>query len=168
MKLVIVFIVFLTGALQLFAKGGEPDTEALYIVPTPTDLVPHSRFIVQIVEPFRGPETQKISYVFPEALIGQADRKIEFSRIAGTENSWVSDELTAHCTIIDEFFSCNIYVNQDQIFTQDPWPLRWIMPTAQAALRKICSGVFAPGVVGSVQEQFCSNEPAGILSYEFQ
>ncbi len=162
-NLVLIFFI-LSQPVLLNAKDGKPETEGLYIVPTPGDLVADSRFIVEIVTPFSGPETEKIAYIFPEALIGQTDRLIEFSRIKGTDNSWVSDELTAHCTTIDDFFSCNLYLNQTKQVVQMTWPWGWIVNKASAATQALCSGSF----FSAVNEHFCSNEPAGILTYEFR
>ncbi len=91
------------------ARRGQPETQADYIVPTPPQYVAFSRFKVEIVDRFSGPETQKISYIFPEFLVGEANLVISFSRIPGTENSWTSPELDAQCAVVDDEFTCNIY-----------------------------------------------------------
>lgn len=96
-------------SLSTLAKRGAPETEADYIVPTPPQFMAYSRFKVKIVDRFQGPETQKISYIFPEFLVGEADRVITFYRIPGTENSWTSPELDAHCAVFGDEFTCNIY-----------------------------------------------------------
>lgn len=92
-----------------FSRGGGLDTEAEYIVPTAPEFIAYSRFNVKIVDRFTGPETTKISYIFPEFLVGEADKVISFTRIPDTENSWTSPELDAHCAVVGDEFTCNIY-----------------------------------------------------------
>ncbi len=180
MKKTLAVLLITLAPTLVFAKKGQPDTEGLYVVPSPPELVDHSRFIVQIVDPFQGPETTKISYIFPEVLIGEANRLIEFQRIEGTENSWTSDLLTAHCTVIDETYSCNISINKpkQQSFLEAFHNL--FIPQALAQVLNLCQGQavthigqmdLAPDDIAKYTQvvgQFCSNEPAGFLSYDFQ
>lgn len=163
-KLLFLVIFLLAQPSVLYAKGGQPETEALYIVPTPGDLVADSRFIIEIVTPFTGPETDKIAYIFPEALIGEPNRLIELSRIGGTLNSWESDELTAHCMTIEDFFSCNVYLNKATEVAELSWPWNWLVTKAEAIGRALCERPSS----NAVTDHFCSNEPAGILTYEFR
>ena len=163
----------------VFAKKDESKMEAVYVVPSPPELVSHSRFIVEIVEPFKGPETEKISYIFPEILVGEKDRVIELSRIEGTENSWTSDLITAHCTIIDDSFSCNVLVNKPE---QQTWLDRirsLALPKAYASVENLCQGHavahlssmgLSRGDINNYTQiigSFCSSEPAGFFSYKY-
>lgn len=165
MKKTTLTILIILFNLSAFARGGGPETEADYIVPTPPEFVPYSRFKVKIVESFKGPETQRISYVFPEFLVGQADRVVSLTRIPGTENSWTSPELNAHCTVTGDEFSCNIYVNKTNQMTNKETSLL----TRELALSNLPRLNFSEeemrGFEGVINA-FYSHEPAGFLSYD--
>ncbi len=180
MKLILTTILLMLLPLASQAKKGETETEAVYIVPSEPELIGHSRFIVQIVDAFTGPETEKISYVFPEVLIGEKNRLIEFTRIEGTDNSWKSDLLTAHCMTIDDTFSCNILVNEDPKQSWLEKLSEFVIPKAYAGIGRLCQGhaVSHLSTMGlsahdvtqftHVIGSFCSSEPAGFLSYDFK
>jgi hypothetical protein len=143
-----------------FPKGGFPDTEADYIVPTSTEFIKYSRFKVEIIDRFEGAQTQRISYIFPEFLIGEANRKIEFFRIPNTENSWTSPELNANCAVIGEDFTCNIYLNKN-----NGKPIL----NAESALRNLNNLSLTDeqryGLKGVIKA-FYSHEPAGFMTYD--
>ncbi len=171
------------------AKGPKTVDKGFYIVPTSPELVSYSRFDIKIVNAFKGPSTQKISYVFPEILVGANDQLVEFTRIPQTENSWISDSMRAECTVNDDMFSCNIYLIEpgepkQQASTQDQ-SIDWIIPKAFAnlnpqthtpldlnrSLAHLQSLNLTPEQLLSYQiivNDFFSGEPAGILFYEFQ
>lgn len=160
MKKLVLLLSFLIG-FNVFAKG--PETEMVYVVPvSEPSVVPNSRFIVPIVSPYKGPETQKISYQFPEVLTGSTGGKlIEFNRIPDTPNSWVSKELTANCAEVLDQFSCNIHVNKNQ---------------NEISLEKSLNHLDSMGLDSAELEKFKavvnkfyadSGEPVGFFSYEF-
>jgi hypothetical protein len=160
MKKLIHTLILLTLSLSASARGGTPDTEADYIVPTTPEFVSFSRFKVTIVDRFEGPHTQKISYVFPEFLVGEENRVFTLNRIPGTENSWSGDELDAHCTLNGDDFSCNIYVKKNK--NND------LITAAQALThlqRLNLSDEQLKGFAGVINS-FYSHEPAGFLSYD--
>lgn len=167
MKKITTLVLIFVSAIS-FARGGAPETEADYIVPTPPEYVPYSRFKVKIVDRFEGPQTQKISYIFPEFLIGEADRLITFTRIPGTENSWTSPELDAHCTVTDDDFSCNIYVHKSALNSGDKNTQSDLL-YAQRALNNLnrlnLSDAQIRGMAGVIRS-FYSHEPAGFMSYD--
>jgi|GEM_PF-6695555 len=150
----------------LFARGGGPDTEADYIVPTAPEFVPFSRFKVKIVDRFEGPQTQKISYIFPEFLVGEPDKVVSLKRIPGTENSWTGPELDAHCTLNGDDFSCNIYVHKASLNSQEK---ESSLITAERAINHLprlnLSEEQIKGYSGVIRS-FYSHEPAGFLSYD--
>ncbi|MCF8060694.1 MAG: hypothetical protein K9K67_15430 [Bacteriovoracaceae bacterium] len=160
MKKLIKLTLLLSFTLTAFARGGAPETEADYIVPTSPEYVPFSRFKVEIVDRFEGEHTQQISYIFPEFLVGEAKRVITLKRIPGTENSWTSPELDAHCTVTGDDFSCNIYVNK---FKENG------LITAERAITHLpqlnLSEEQRRGLAGVIRS-FYSHEPAGFLSYD--
>ena len=161
-----------------YPRGGGLDTEAEYIVPTAPEFIAFSRFKVGIVDRFRGPETTKISYIFPEFLVGEVDRVISFTRIPNTENSWTSPDLDAHCAVIGDEFTCNIY---GRGATQSTKVLTTCGPTV--ALKAInTEGISRTkslmhlnemnlseqqfnGFSGVINSFFCQ-EPRGFLSYD--
>ncbi len=175
------------------AKGPKTVDKGFYIVPTSPELVSYSRFDIKIVEAFKGPSTQKISYVFPEILVGAKDQLVEFTRIPQTENSWISDSMRAECTVNDDMFSCNIYLIEPDEPSPQARPnaspkalwIDWIIPKAFAnlnsqthtpldlnrSLAHLQSLNLTPEELLSYQvivNDFFSGEPAGILFYEFQ
>lgn len=162
MKNLFILVLVLSFSTQLLARGGKPDTKADYIVPTPSEFIPYSRFKVKIVDRFEGDHTQKISYIFPEFLVGEAERVISLLRVPGTKNSWTSPELDAHCVLIRDDFSCNIYgkkntnkniasISAEQAISHLP--------------RLNLSKVELKGLTGVINS-FYSHEPAGFLSYD--
>jgi hypothetical protein len=153
-----------------FARRGAPETEADYIVPTPPEYVAFSRFKVKIVDRFEGDHTQKISYIFPEFLVGEADRVITFKRVPNTKNSWTSPELNAECAVFGDEFSCNIYVNKMATsleFEEKNLPTDLL--NAQQALANLAnlnlSEAELRGFSGVIQS-FYSHEPAGFMTYD--
>lgn len=163
MKKFIILTISLIISQTLFARGGAPETEADYIVPTSPEFVPFSRFKVKIVDRFEGPHTQKISYIFPEFLVGEADRVMTLTRIPGTENSWTGPELDAHCTVTGDDFSCNIYVHKNALEKEAT------LITAEQAINHLprlnLSQEQVEGFSGVIRS-FYSHEPAGFLSYD--
>lgn len=174
----------------VFAKNNEPETEALYIVPSAPEFIEYSRFIIKIVKPYVDEQTQTISYVFPEVLVGEANRVIEFQKVSGTLNQWDSPDAQAFCTITDDIFSCNIVLKKkisrlfNYVFRQ---------AFAQNNSLDIKDSSIVSGIVNSIHRDksldhlgkmnltpqdllafehvvnsFFSNEPAGILSYEIR
>ncbi|MCR9205700.1 MAG: N-terminal C2 domain-containing protein [Halobacteriovoraceae bacterium] len=164
----ILFLVFCTLMTSTFARRGQPDTEADYIVPTPPQFVAFSRFQVKIVDRFEGPHTQKISYIFPEFIVGQPDKLITLNRVPNTKNSWTSPEINAHCAVIGDEFSCNIYVNKKQPSLEDK-DQNTLLITAEQALSNLprlnLSEEQLKGFTGVIQS-FYSHEPAGFLTYD--
>lgn len=173
---VINLILILFFSMNLQAKDGEPDTEALYIVPTAPEFVSHSRFIVHIVTPFKGPDSEKIAYVFPEVLVGETYKVVELTRVEDTENQWTSDIMDAYCTTTDDIFSCNIVLKKEsQASLMDLFIPKAFAQTALLSKEKSLSHLM--GMNLSIQDKdmlknvidgFFSNEPAGILSYEYR
>lgn len=163
-----IFITFLLAS-SAFAS---PD-EALYIVPTPPELVKHSRFEIEIIEPFEGYHTQQISYIFPEILVGEANRRVVLQRVAGTPNSWESAEMRAECDVTVEIFSCNIYLKKPQarsVLSELFLPTLWAdgLLSLDKSLKHLSSmGLTAAETASfsAVVGEFFSNEPAGILLY---
>lgn len=191
---------FLFTALFLqnaFAKKGEIPTEADYVVPTPKELVAHSRFKIKIQLPYEGSSTQTISYTFPPELTGIVDHVITLKRV-GTSNDWESPEMTAACTESDEVFSCNIYlvkkivepvIEQNKVI-QNSFQL---LAARGCGANSIAFNNFSPSMTSfidqanveaflkgsgftgdvlsakmAVARSFVCSEPAGILSYEFK
>lgn len=156
--LLIIFTSLLT--FNSYSKGGAPDTQAEYIVPTPSEFIKYSRFKVDIIDRFEGPQTQEISYVFPEFLIGEANRVINFKRIPGTENSWTSPELNASCAVLGDEFTCNIYVNKINSKS---------FLSAESAIKNLqnmnLSNEQLQGLKGVI-DSFYSHEPAGFMTYD--
>ena len=171
MKNLMILILSLITITSVFARRGQPETEADYIVPTPPQFVEFSRFKVKIVDRFEGPQTQKISYIFPEFLVGQADRLIAFTRVPNTKNSWTSPELNAHCAVVGDEFTCNIYVNKKQPTLNDLEDKNQMseLLTAQQALANLSrlnlSEEKLKGLSGVIQS-FYSHEPAGFMTYD--
>ncbi len=165
------------------SRGGGADVEGEYIVPTKPEFVAYSRFKVQIVEGYKGPDTQRISYIFPEFLVGSANKVISFEKVQGSENSWISPELTAHCATLGEEFTCNIYVNKSQTSILNKNSCsgtslaknNTINPRiefgADVSIRHLDSMNLGQdeliGYTGVIQSFFC-NEPAGFLTYDFE
>lgn len=171
--------VVLSFAFPSFAKkNNEPPTEALYIVPSAPQAVSHSRFTVKIIKAFTGSDTQTIAYVFPEVLAGEANKIIEFTRVAPDENNWTSPWMDAYCTTLDEMFSCNIHVKKaEQV--RFHWSDLFVatananegLLTKENSLAHLAQMGFSPAdfdKYSQVISEFYSNEPAGFLSYEFE
>lgn len=165
-----------------FAKKGAPATEAMYVVPTDASLVAHSRFTVEIRKGYRDVNTTVIAYVFPEILVGEANRVIEFQRIpdmyGSNTSSWLTDGARADCTIIHETFSCNISLEKSSsgvglldLIVNKAFAQNLTSPFSESrALANIKTmGAIPAADLTSLEEvvkAFYSHEPAGILSYE--
>ncbi len=177
MKTSLTLFTLLVFCSFVHARRGEPETEADYIVPTAPQYVAYSRFKVKIVDRFEGPETQKISYIFPEFLVGEAYRVITFKRIKGTENSWTSPELDAQCAVVGDEFTCNIYgsnflqgnqknsgciISAKELGTESSF-------SRERALNHLpnlnLSAAEFKGLSGVINSFFCQ-EPRGFLTYD--
>ncbi len=150
-----------------YAKG--PVEWAEYIVPTPPELVQYSRFLVKINAPYRGQGTQEISYTFPEELTGVADQAIVLQPSPTQPNFWESPEMTASCTILDDIFSCNMYLKKSTAVSP-------LFATSSTLFDKNRAREFLKNKGLSAEEfekrsavldHFHGGEPAGILTYEF-
>jgi hypothetical protein len=164
-----------------WASGGG----AVYIVPTTPELASHSRFDVKIIAPFRDENTTMIKYQFPEILTGDPNFVVELTKVSGgyDQSVWENELMRAHCFVNAEIFNCNIYLKKDQASDggYGSFIFDLLIPSAKAQValqRTLCSGqalrhldqmdlsrddhIRFTNVIGS----FCSNEPAGILSYE--
>lgn len=159
----------LTGLPSLvFASEG---FVADYVVPTPPELVEYSRFQVQIKSAYKGRDTDKIVYTFPEDLTGITDGTVTLKKVSEVSDLWVGDEMEAVCTTNQSFFSCNMYLikEQDQQAFQITRSSLKIFDK-QRALDVLRSKDFAQDVFDKksrVLDHFHSGEPAGILSYQF-
>lgn len=170
-------------AQTAFAKGS---LIAEYTVPTPMDLVEYSRFEIPINKPYTGAGTQSISYTFPEELTGSPALTVTLQKIAGTDNMWDSPLMTASCTTVNDWFSCNIYLKKTQ--TTEPQPVLDLSNlvgriSPRETPRMVPIGIDRSQVLQflnqnapspealekqiKVLDQFLDSEPAGILSYEF-
>lgn len=150
------------------ARRGAPETEANYIVPTPPEFLPFSRFKVEIVDRFEGPQTQKISYVFPEFLVGEANRVITLTRIPNTENSWTAPEMNAFCTVFDGEFSCNIVLKKTALNEFNKNADQNLLNQARAVQNLGRLNLTEEQLKGfrGVIDSFYSHEPAGFLFYD--
>ncbi len=189
MKIVLLIKVTITALLMSLTAQASDDM-AEYTVPVPDNLVEYSRFFVKINKPYGGDNTQSISYTFPEELTGFPPLTVNLKRIPQTQNSWESPELTAHCTTLESWFSCNIHLKKQsalaQNLTQKASVLQgllggtpFLVPQTQAraiAINKdnvvefLTSSAISPKMLQGqldVLDIFLSSEPAGILSYEF-
>ncbi len=179
MKILILSLLICIFSNTVFAKNGEPDSKAIYIVPTLPEYVEYSRFEVKIIKPYMGDYTQTIAYVFPEILTGDPNLVLEFKRIPGTKNNWENDQMLAHCTTLGDSFSCNISFKRDKTTQWINWH-RMLIPMAVASpvslsKEKSISHLSAMGLTGeplmafsNVIDEWFSNEPGGILVYDFQ
>lgn len=169
------------------AKGEtDSDTFAEYTVPTSADLIDFSRFHVKINQPYIGDASNTLSYTFPEELTGNPPLTVNLKRIPGTKNSWESPELTAHCTTVDDWFSCNIYLNKSvpkanksmslvdlfngAAITKTPLASSTPFINKQKVIDFLTQNAVSAQSLQQqidVLDQFLSSEPAGILSYEF-
>ena len=151
---------YFIGFNSAAAKKDDLPTDALYIVPTSAEWFSHSRFKIKIIKPYQNEQTQVIAYEFPEVLVGEPQRTIEFSRIPQTINSWQSVEgVKAMCNVTDEVFNCNIEMNS---VLQSEFSL-------DKALNHLNTlNLSQEDLVGysEVVKSFFGNEPAGILSYD--
>ncbi len=172
----LILLIVMSISLVVNAKGA--DKTGIYIVPTSPEFVQYSRFEVQILDSYAGDSTQVISYIFPEVLTGEPNRVLSLKRIPDTLNSWESDQLIAHCTTLGESFSCNISFKKE---IQAYWNWhRFIIPFAHAsstALSKEKSiahlstmgfTLEAQSGLSHVIDEWFSNEPGGILIYDFK
>ncbi len=188
MKFLTLFLTLLLFTSLSFAKGkGKGDDEALYVVPAAAEYIQNSRFIIDIVEPFKNSETKIISYIFPALLVGEKNRVIEFTRNAEDPSLWHSEQLTASCVAIDDIFSCNIYMNKNDFiskFINSTIDLI-LKPTVAEQKLNLNSKISLEktnnfidtlthhtmeqrNIFKSVAKAFYHGEPAGILSYEFK
>lgn len=144
--------------------------DALYIVPTEPEFVDFSRFNIEIVNAYENGNTEKIAYKFPEILVGQKDKVLEFNRIPGTSNSWHSPEADAHCNVLGDLFSCNIHLNKsfvpDVIGSDVVIPNRLSKDFALEQLKNMTMPQAEMQGFSHVIEAFFAGEPAGILMYE--
>lgn len=175
-------ILSLFSALS-FAKGA--DTTAVYIVPTSPELVPYSRFEVEIVKPYTGESSSEISYIFPKELTGDPALQVNFKLVEmDAENKvsrWDAKEMTAVCTDNGEDVKCNMYlkkvpslVRQTNMFQFANFNLSQFRATpildSTKAVDFIKNSGLSKDVMNaklSVLDQFLSSEPAGILSYSY-
>ena len=165
MKLVILTVVSFF-AIITFAKG--PESTAHYVVPVEEpELVPYSRFEVEIIKPYMSEGTELISYKLPELLVGvKGGQQVNLTRIPESLNSWKSDEITAHCTDINEFFSCNIHVNKALNGEQNS-PNLLLKQKALDHLKSLQNiSEIEKSALTAVIDKFHTGDPAGILSYE--
>ncbi len=168
----VLILSFITSSL-VHARGGGPDTEGDYIVPSPPHLVPYSRFKVQIVDRYQGPDTQKISYIFPEILTGEPARVVSLTRIPNTVNSWTSPELDAHCVVVDNDFSCNIYVHTSTTSSKSNAPCGGTLSQKALSMNDAIANLPRLGLsdvevtaYSEVVQSFFCGEPGGILFYD--
>ncbi len=178
---IVFFLQVLLGSIS-FAKGA--DTTAHYIVPTPAELVEHSRFEVEIVKSYAGSSSTEISYVFPKELTGDPGLLVQFKKITGNEDTgvsfWEAEQMTAACTDDGERVQCNVYlkktpVGRAQALFQFPLvqqDFRSSVPLFDSSKAKdflVNSGLPKQILDAklNVLDKFLSSEPAGILSYEY-
>lgn len=173
LKLGLLGIVAVFGLKTHLVFGGDKDREifAEYIVPTPPELVPYSRFLVKIVAPYHGPNTQEISYEFPPELTGEPGKVIRLTPDVSQNLVWKSPEMIAACTTLHEIFSCNVHLEKANIQS-----LSSRAPVAASGLDKQRALDFLKNQGLSTEEfnnrsavldHFHGGEPAGILTYEF-
>lgn len=157
--LALLTVLFITS-VPVLAKGRHGATEALYMVPSAAEFVQHSRFILKISQPYEGNSTEKIAYVFPEVLVGEADRVIEFTRDAVNRNLWKAEGAQAACVETGEIFSCNISLDKSPtaLFTA---------AKSKAHLKTMDFSAADQQGFEHIVDQFFSEEPAGFLTYEF-
>jgi hypothetical protein len=196
MKTVLLFVSVIFLQQTVFAKGSIPDN-ADYVVPTPAELVEHSRFKVKIEKPYVGDASDTISYMFPAELTGVENQVITLKRI-GKTNNWESPEMTAACTESDDVFSCNMYIikQTEPIVEKINFPFASSLDLSVLKSNKTfakahkCGAVMAMSFIDpqnvqnflntagfsgdildkklAVSNSFACSEPAGILSYEFK
>lgn len=174
MRKVILFIIMSLSSIA-FAKGA--DSKGLYIVPTPPEYVEHSRFEVEIVNPYQGPGTKKLGYIFPEILAGEKGRLIEFYPVSpDAPNRWESEQITADCSVLDDNYICNITFKKLQAFTSvlDLFIPRLYAEGPLLSKEKSLNHLQTLGLSAQEQQAFSvvvdqwfSNEPGGILIYDF-
>lgn len=159
-----IFLLFLLLANQGFAKGA-PETQADYIVPVAANLVPYSRFKVDIVKPYIGDATKEISYIFPKELTGDPALQVNMKLVSMDTNlnlsEWDSPEMSATCTADDERVTCNMYVKKSAGRFLD----------TSKAIDFLTKTSTNPSTLQSqieVLESFIKKEPGGILTYEFE
>lgn len=163
-----IILLIITVSFSTFARRGQPETEADYIVPTAPQYVAFSRFKVQIIDRFEGPQTQKISYIFPEFLVGKKDQLITLTRITNTENSWTSPQIDASCTVFDGDFSCNIRVKKpslESLLKNNDLDLLKRETALQNLPNLNLTAEQLKGYEGVINA-FYSHEPAGFLFYD--
>ncbi len=186
MKIFYITLILLVAQVAWSSEGQDVNYksssfDAVYIVPTSPELVEYSRLKMKVLEAYDGDRTQVLTYIFPEILVGEKNKVIRLFRIPNTENSWKSEELTAHCTTVARQFSCNVYLNKEEddgiSFSS---MIDLLIPRAhgQASLgldlNRSLSHLTTLGLspiqeaqFSRVIEDFFSGEPAGIFSYHF-
>lgn len=162
-KLTLIFsfsTILFSTFISIHAKKNGLPTDALYIVPTPAESFAYSRFHINIVKPFQDHTTQAIAYEFPEILVGEPKRVIEFTRVNVNENNWISQEgVKAYCNVTGEVFNCNI----DMLSVSQS---AFSMDKALNHLKNLNLTTDEIQGYSGVIKNFYGNEPAGILSYE--
>jgi len=158
--------------------------EADYVVPVPKDLADLANFKVKIVQPYAGDTTEAISYTFPEDLTGTPPLTVTLRRVAGTENSWESQEMRAECSEQGDLFTCNMFLNRKPAVPAKMVGLANVFggtvasadPVNDTYINKESALAFISNNSVSAQEfqqkkdildWFLSSEPAGVLSYHF-
>jgi hypothetical protein len=175
---------FLNFNLSL-ASG--PDSVATYIVPTSPELVPYSRFAVQIVQSYSA-DSKAISYIFPKELTGEPALQVDFrwveSDLQTKVSHWDSEPMEALCTDDGETVNCNIYVKKVPMkrmqtfargleFSDLSLGARSMVPliNASKAVDFINKSGLPKDVIDAklkVLDQFLSSEPGGILTYDYK
>lgn len=168
------------------AVAGGPDTVAIYIVPTPPELVPYSRFEVPIVQSYSA-TSKEISYIFPKELTGDPALQVDFQLIEMDQQTkasrWDSPWMEALCTDDGETVNCNIYVKKVPMkrlqtfarglgLAQLGLESRAVTPLINSAkaIDFINNSGLTADVIDAklkVLDKFLSSEPGGILSYDY-
>jgi hypothetical protein len=177
---ILLSLTFLLSALG--GKAWAKDSNALYIVPAPAEYINHSRFAVPIIKAYEGIYTKKISYIFPELLVGEKDRLITLERVDGSSTMWEGDEFVAQCVEKDIYFSCDMTIKKE--VTQAFYFLNALIPMAHAKgnlfshdlAKNHLQQLKDSGVVGAVDfvafdfmiDSVFINEPGGVLVYRFK
>jgi hypothetical protein len=185
MKIVLLVLTVFMSPL-LHAKDGSPN-QADYVVPAPSELDSYSHFKIKVNKAYSGVTTDTLSYTFPKELTGNPPLTVELKRIPGTENDWMSPEMTALCSAENQMFSCEMHLNKivppatmmdlQSVFTGN------IATKSNAASAGLVPFIDKNNVIDFLSQKalspqdlqnkldvldlFLSSEPAGILSYPF-